>query len=491
MTKFVGRKTIPLSLDMKFHHIIAAACVLTAQCAIAVEISSSAGQLHSLIENRDINTLKISGAIDASDIDFINSELKSLTQLDLSEVSIAAYSGAALSNGRTAAQADALPEYGLVGSTVKLLQLPASMTAIGECALAGSAIESLTLPAGVTVIGNYVFKECTALKSVTLGEGTTAIGTAAFEGCQTLTEITLPASVITVADRAFAGCMELKAVTFGNGITTIGDGAFSNCAITVADMSRCPALTVIGDFAFAGCNELTSVALPASVTAIGRGVFFDDTALTNAAVPDKVTAVPDFAFKGTVSVNSPTLLHNSVDHIGSHALYGHSKTEQFTMPATISYIGDRAMAGWESLKSLNVENVTSVPGLGNNVWGDLDCSNIGLYVPDNMRDTYAATPQWNEFDIRVNSGTGVTEILDDTAAGVTVRFAGYEMIVTSARAMDSIRLYDLSGRMVTETAADGVYQLTIDTTGCDTRFYIAEVMLNDGTRSVHKTVRNR
>lgn len=490
MSKFVGRKTIPLSLDMKFHHIIAATCVLTAQWAIAVEISSSAGQLHSLIENRDINSLKITGVINASDIDFINSEMKSLTQLDLSEATIAAYYGTALSNGRNAAQADALPEYGLVGSTVKLLQLPASMTAIGECALAGSAIESVTLPSGVTVIGNYVFKDCTALKSVTLSEGTTAIGTAAFEGCRALTEITLPASVTTVADRAFAGCGELTAVTFGKSIVSIGDGAFNGCAITAADMSRCTSLTGIGDFAFAGCKDLTSVLLPVSVTAIGRGVFFDGAALTDAAVPGKVTAVPDFAFKGTVSAYPPTLLHNSVDHIGSHALYGHSKTEQFTMPATITYIGDRAMAGWESLKSLNVENVTSVPGLGSNVWGDLDCGNVGLYVPENMRDTYAASPQWNEFDIRVNSGTGVTEILDDAAAGVTVRFAGYEMIVSSARAMDSIRLYDLSGRIVAETAADGLLQLTIDTAGCNTRFYIVEVLLSDGTRSVHKTVRN-
>ena len=65
------------------------------------------------------------------------------------------------------------------------------------------------------------------------------------------------------------------------------------------------------------------------------------------------------------------------------------------------------------------------------------------------------------------------------------------MVINSIEPMKSVSLYDLSGLQIITVDAEGANRLTIDTSAYSSRFYIAEVVLSDGNRSVHKIIRNK
>lgn len=108
---------------------------------------------------------------------------------------------------------------------------------------------------GATKIGDYAFKECTSLKSIEIPASVTSIGDYAFAGDD-------------------GTPMTLGTVTFAesNQLTTIGNNAFAHCKKLVS-IEIPTSVTSIGSYAFWWCDSLASIEIPASVTSIGKGAF--------------------------------------------------------------------------------------------------------------------------------------------------------------------------------------------------------------------------
>ena len=129
----------------------------------------------------------------------------------------------------------------------------------------------------------------------------------------------------------------------------------------------------IGEWAFSDCNSLTSAVIPDSVTSIGEYAFYSCNNLSSVVIGDSVTSIGDYAFWGCdgltdITVSSKNAAYQSIDgnlytKDGKTLVqYAIGKTDtSFTIPNSVTSIGDEAFSGCESLTSITIpDSVTSI-----------------------------------------------------------------------------------------------------------------------------------
>ena len=324
------------------------------------------------------------------------------------------------------------------GAGVKHIVLPDSLTSIGYRAFAGSSLETITIPSSVTSIGNqafaycknlkslvcnadcalpqYAFSDCGVLSEVKLGNKVTALGYGAFQSCKALKQIELPASLTEIGAYSFNGCValekvsvlgrittigsnafdgagvkhivlpdsltsigyrafansSLEAITIPSTVTTIGDYAFAycknlktlvcnaDCALPEYAFVNCTALseaklgdkvTAVGYGSFEGCKALKQIELPASLTKIGAYSFNNCVALEKVSVLGRITTIGSNAFDGAGVKH--IVLPDSLTSIGYRA-FANSSLEAITIPSSVTTIGNYAFAYCKNLKSVRI-----------------------------------------------------------------------------------------------------------------------------------------
>ena len=300
------------------------------------------------------------------------------------------------------------------------LTLPDSFTAYGETEVASYQIYdyafngrddliAVTIPGSVTSIGWYAFSGCTSLTSVTIGNSVTSIGWYAFSGCTSLTSVAIGNSVTSIGWYAFYNCTSLESVyitdigkwaaiefddSYANPLYYAGNLYFNDELVT--DLVIPDSVTSIGDYAFAYCIPLTSVTIPDSVTSMGSSAFYNCTSLeavyitdigkwvaikfddsyanplyyagnlylngelvTDLVIPDSVTSIGDYAFRGCTSLTSVTI-PDSVTSIGSYAFSGCAAEIIWDGTPTITEIGGYAFAGYAGTSITIPNSVTSI-----------------------------------------------------------------------------------------------------------------------------------
>jgi hypothetical protein len=228
--------------------------------------------------------------------------------------------------------------------------------------------------------------------------------------------------VISIGDATFNNCTRLTSVTIGTNVTSIGEGVFIACyslnAITVAtnnpvfssvagvlyDKSQttiiqCPGaeagnytiregVTNIGNDAFSFCSRLTSVTAGNNVSSIGNSAFACSTSLTNVAIGTNVISIGDGAFNAcnsltaiTVAANNPA--YSSVDGVLFNKSqttlieYPGGKTGSYTVPSSVTSIGDDAFMDCPNLISATVsDSVTSIGAAA--FYGCINLTNVSI-----------------------------------------------------------------------------------------------------------------
>lgn len=479
----------------------------------AENIVSESGRLsEKLSGSEDVIALSVTGTMNAADFAFICGSLEKLTSLDISGVTIEAYSGAALSNsGRTVSDADILPEFALSGTKIKTVTLPITITAIGECAFAGSALEEVLIPAKVSVLGERAFAG-SAIKSIVVPNTVTAVGAGAFRdcsdlasvtynspadipdecfyGCVSLSEVTLPETLGGIGEKAFSGTALLKTIDIPAGVSAIGDYAFAHSGLESLDLEDCAKLETLGKGAFENCVSLTSAMLPSALSSLPEALFFGDLKLESINRPKNLQSVEALSLAGNKSMTTTPLnsVEDGVTTIGDYALAGLSSVQEVALPRTLVYIGKGAMEGMTSLKSVYATTLTWKPELGENVWANVDQSAATLYVDEIVADEYAADPQWGLF--RITRTTSVVDAIEDNISGFSpaARFEGSTLVVEANRPMSVITVYALSGRTSARLTLEDTYA-AIDLEGFGSAVYVIEVYSPEGERATFKLVK--
>ena len=226
--------------------------------------------------------LTISGTIDARDFKVIRDEMTALTVIDLSGVSIAAYTGTdGTFNGDFPYTQNDIPLYafqnraGITSITLPSTLVSISLGAFNLC----SGLTSISIPSTVTVINQIAFSGCSNLTSISIPNSVTTIYSQAFQNCSKLTSVTLPSNLSSISQSLFSGCSMLNNVTIPNTVTTIGSSAFYGCTM-LNNITIPTSITSISSSAFRNCTSLTTATIPASVTIIGSSVYNGDLSLT-------------------------------------------------------------------------------------------------------------------------------------------------------------------------------------------------------------------
>ena len=287
-------------------------------------------------------------------------------------------------------------------TALSTITLPNTLTTIGGNAFSNSGLTSIAIPNGVTTISDYTFRNCTALSTITLPNNITTIGQYAFSNCAALSSIELPNTLTTIGKYAFENCTALTSITIPNGVTTIKDYTFSNCtALSTITLSN--TLTTIGKYTFSNCTALSTITLPNTLTTIGEYAFNNCTALSSIELPNTLTTIGDYAFNNCTALTSITLPKdfsssyrspyigctnlqaiyvadgNSSLSSEDGVLYNHAKTklciypagktgESFTIPNSVTIIGNRAFQECKNLTSIIIPN--GVEAINNGAFWD-------------------------------------------------------------------------------------------------------------------------
>lgn len=270
-------------------------------------------------------------------------------------------------------------------------EIPETIVSVGEGAFWSSSVNTVKIPASVKSLGESVFEECKSLKSFTLPATVESVGSDLLCACVAITEVNLPDNLAEIPSNFLSGAAALKSIKIPASVKKIGEFAFSECA-ELADVNVPDGCTDIDRFAFAYCVALQKLPLPESVTALGHGVFYQ-AGLTEAALPENITVIPDGTFQCCASLPS-FVIGNNVTEIEKEAFYWCFELTDLTFGEKVAKIGENVFD--KDTKLTNITCLGKVPATGA-VFPAEVYANATLTVPDEALEAYKKADGWKEF----------------------------------------------------------------------------------------------
>ena len=270
-------------------------------------------------------------------------------------------------------------------------------------------------------------------------KGVKVIGDMAFWGRRSLTSINISNSVTTIGEWAFEECKSLTNINIPNSVTTIGKGAFYICE-SLTNINIPNSVTTIGEGVFCGCDFLTSITIPSSVVTIignpfcywhgnlyneSKAFIYEDHVLfnknktiliayrakgTNYTIPNSVTTIGESAFKGCESLTNINI-PNSVTTIGEYAFCCCDSLTNINIPNNVTTIGEGTFCHCHSLTSINIPNGVTTIGKHAFLWchslTSINIPNSVTTIEDGAFQGCENIPSHIESDIRQRFGEEV------------------------------------------------------------------------------------
>jgi len=478
------------------------------QDAFSLTVNCTAGGLAAAVgtEYTTVTNLTVTGVIDAQDFKTMKSGMPSLASIDLSGVSIAAYTGtggpatssssvyaantipnAAFSNKNKLTSIIIPPSVtsivdGAFTNCIGLtsISIPSSVTSIKSSAFDGcSGLTSIVIPSSVTSIDGNAFKNCIGLTSISLPSSVTSIKVATFSGCSGLTSIVIPSTVTSIESNAFYYCSGSTSIFIPSSVTSIGSSAFMGCSglITVdaanltyssidgvlfnktkTTLIQCatgktgnyviPSSVIsIGSSAFNGCSTLTSLTIPSSVTSIGSSAFNICSGLTSISIPSSVTSIEGAAFSGCTGLTSANIPSSIISIVG-FVFRGCTGLTSITVPSSVTAIGSGAFYNCTGLTSIYVNKTTPVDLSSSNMaFGNVNMNTCTLYVPIGSKVAYQAAVQWMDFQNIVERATGILNISSESIS-IYPNPVVDVFCINGLKSNTGLTLVDLNGKIV-------------------------------------------
>ena len=264
---------------------------------------------------------------------------------------------------------------GYVGTSTKVA-IPAyikggPVTAIASGAFAGKNITEVQFPDTLREIGKFAFEDCTDLTELLIPGSVKLIDEGAFLGCTGVSSLYLSEGVESILYAAFAGCGHLSSVTLPASLKTLSYGAFGNCSslrrlqvregnTVFASAGNCVYEQTTG-LLLAGC---VSSVIPddGRIKSIAQGAFEGFGELTSLYIPEGITSIGAYAFRGTGLTE--LTLPSSVEQVGRYILFDTPTERIYCSPEEKPagwhdnwIAGSAAQVNWNSNACVHEESV--------------------------------------------------------------------------------------------------------------------------------------
>lgn len=242
-----------------------------------------------------------------------------------------------------------------------------------------------TVPEEITIIADYCFFMSGA-EEIILNDSISEIRAYTFASCRNLKEITIPDAVESIGEGAFSNCTSLEKVNLGDNLYTIGIRAFENTKVKELYLGDSISYT---SGAFAGCNTLEKFVISEE-----NGYYMDGDALCchydieelwGEDIPEDLLEGLAFSFDSLdyyliTSENSTYTLPESISIIGDYAFYNCKQIKKVVLTqntdiytnafansgietidfSKIAVIADCAFRGCKNLKSADLSNIAGI-----------------------------------------------------------------------------------------------------------------------------------
>lgn len=420
---------------------VAAFAAIPGAMALTV-VSDTPGTLSSALGGvpSDTRVLVLEGRVYSSELAVLRDSMPMLEDIDMRRLTV---------------EPARIPPYAFAVMPLANVLLPNDIEVIGEGAFAAIPAKELTLPSRLDSIAPYAFAH-SGLVSITLPDGLRAIGR-----------------------NAFGDCVSLSDISGGMGVVTVGESAFHGASFRRLDLSHWASLRSVGARAFEGCRSLAGVSLPSGI-ALGEGLFLGCGALTEIQVSG-IDHLPALMIAGSPDADVSGILGEGLRTIGAYAMSG-NRAQDIVLPSTLDSIGDHGMERMLELASMDASALRSVPALGEDVWDEVDKSAVKLGVAEDMADSFAGAPQWQEFDITRSTGAvdGIGQDVDEIA----LSFDGTVLKVSASRDISRIEAVSIDGIMLADITP-GAPEAALDACRWPGRVCVVTVILVGGTKTTY------
>ncbi len=389
-------------------------------------VNVTPGGLYNLIAKNatTITKLTLSGTMDARDFKTMRDAMPALTDVDLSEVTIAAYSGT---------EGPLSPDYRAYSAN----EIPDNAFPIASC-MGQNHFKSFILPSSIKSIGSYSFYNCKFLTSINIPVSVTNIGLNAFGGCNALINVdsanpnyssvdgilfdkhqtniihcpisktgnyTIPSSVTSIIMFAFESCEKLSGITIPTSVVSIDELAFTTCSASINVDVNNPKFSGIEGVLFnkeqtklihCPTTKTGSYIIPSSVVSIERYAF-EHCGLENVTIPFSVIFIGDYAFLQCLALKIVSI-SPSVTSIGFSAFYSCKALSDLTIPLSVARIEMDAFSECVNLRSIHCNSISPINFTSYvAVFRNVNKSTCTLYVPYGSKDAYQSANQWKDF----------------------------------------------------------------------------------------------
>ena len=405
------------------------------------------------------------------------------------------------------------------------VKLSEGLMTIGDNAFQNISVSEITFPNTLKKIGAHAFEDCNNITTIVIPEGVETIGEYAFSYIWKLSKLELPASLKSIGRYVITYDSQLETVVSrinNPSQVTIDENAFSQnlwngstweikpssatLYVPVGTKPNYEAITAWTQFAnivegelmettdgvlrysyLAGGNTatviyddsymtLTNVVIPATitvkgtdyfVTAIGNNAFYECKNLQSVTISDGITVIGNRAFEGVHDGDTEFTLPSTLTTIGENAFWNVNGLKTLILPDGLESIGNSAFAYCNGLTE--VELPAALTSIGQRVFvGDGSLSSVRSKIESPMaidESAFAVSSEWDESNnTYINEPTSAVLYVPEGKKGVYESTPGWDMFSAIEEGTpfiysDGILKYSCSPSSMTATLIiDAIYQ---------------------------------